>query len=305
VRIAVTGSTGRLGRAVLQAAGGAGWTAIGWTRAELDLDTPSPQRPAAGLERDRPEVVIHCAAWTDVDGCAREPAVAERRNGRSTGALAQACIERGVGLLVVSTNEVFDGRRTDGRGYVPADPAAPPNPYGRSKRLGEELAMTAFEADGRPRGSGSAPLWIARTAWLYGPPGNDFPDKIARAARAAEAAGQPLKLVADEIGNPTACGDLAAAIVDLVGHPSSAGIHHVVNAGHASRADWGRAVLAELGIDVATEDVPLSTWPRPSTPPAWGVLEPTPLPTIGQLRPWAATLHAELLARAATPVAGA
>ena len=297
MRIAVTGWTGRLGRAVLRAAaaGGSpasGWTAVGWTRAELDLDEPSADGLAAALDRDRPDVVVHCAAWTDVDGCAREPEVAERRNGRATGALATACAAQGIGLLAVSTNEVFDGRRTDGRGYTPADATAPSNPYGRSKRLGEELAAAAFDGV-------AAPLWIARTAWLYGPPGNDFPDKIARAARAARAAGQALKLVADEVGNPTACGDLADAILDLVGHPASAGIHHVVNAGRASRAEWGRAVLAELGIDVATEDVPLSTWPRPSQPPDWGVLEPTPLPTIGRLRPWQEALHAELRLRAA------
>ena len=111
---------------------------------------------------------------TLVDECARQPDLAMRRNGVATGVLAAACRARGVGLLVVSTNEVFSGDRRDGQGYAETDAAAPRNPYGASKLAGEEAARAAF-ADGPG-------LWIVRTAWLYGPPGNDFPDKITAAA---------------------------------------------------------------------------------------------------------------------------
>lgn len=278
MRVAVTGATGRLGTAVLASLDGQpDWTAIPWTRAEFDLD--DPPTASAAVERDRPEVVVHCAAWTNVDGCAREPDLALARNGRATGVLATACRRAGARLLVVSTNEVFDGTRIDREPYRVSDAPSPANPYGSSKRLGEELAATAF-------GGFAQGLWIARTAWLYGPPGRDFPTKILAAARQALATGQMLKLVGDEVGCPSSAGDVAMGIVALIANPESAGVHHVVNSGLASRAEWARVVLKLAGVDVPTEDVPLATWPRPSTPPRWGVLEPTEIPDLGTLRPW-------------------
>jgi dTDP-4-dehydrorhamnose reductase len=129
-------------------------------------------------------------------------------------------------------------------------------------------------------------LAIVRTAWLFGPPGNDFPAKIAAAAERAAAAGEALRVVADEHGNPTSTADLAEAIVELLGSGAPAGIHHCIGSGVASRADWARAVLAGLGIAVAVEEVPASTWQRASSPPRWGVLEPTRLPSGEAMRPW-------------------
>ena len=120
---------------------------------------------------------------------------------------------------------------------------------------------------------------IARTAWLYGPPGNDFPSKILAVAERWTPGGEPLRLVADEIGSPTFTHDLAEAIAELIGGAAVEGIHHIVNTGTASRADWARELLRQVRLSaVPTADVPASTWTRASTPPAWGVLEPTPLP---------------------------
>jgi dTDP-4-dehydrorhamnose reductase len=296
MRVVVSGASGRLGSAVLaDVLGRPGWQAFPWTRASFDLDRP--EAVGAALERDAPDVVVHCAAWTDVDGCAREPELAERRNGRAVGLLAQACATAGVDLVTVSTNEVFDGGRTDGRPYRPDDQTAPPNAYGRSKRLGEELALAAFE--GR-----RARLAIVRTAWLFGPPGADFPTKILAAARQAAEAGRTLSLVADEIGSPSFAGDVAAGIVDLVAAAGSAGTYHVVNTGQASRAEWARRVLELAGVDVATEDVSADRWPRASTPPRWGVLEPSELPTLGRLRSWTEAVEADAAVRFATEVGG-
>ena len=287
MRVVVTGANGRLGTALIGALSDAPFSGplgpLAWTRADLDLDDP---RPDPHLARDRPEVVIHTAAWTDVDGCARDPDRALRRNGDATGVLAEACAAAGIDLVVVSTNEVFDGGRTDGRGYGPADPTNPVNAYGASKLLGEERARAAF-AGGAP---GRAQLGIVRTAWLYGPPGNDFPAKLLAAADRSIAAGEPLRAVADEFGSPTYAADLAEAIVELVGSGDVAGTHHVVNTGVASRADWARELVRAAGLDVEVEDVPASTWPRASTPPRWAVLEPTPLPGGEPLRPWQSAL---------------
>jgi dTDP-4-dehydrorhamnose reductase len=287
VRVAVTGAGGRLGRAVVAALEDAPFTGpfgpIAWTRAIWDLD--APEGIGRLIERDRPEAIVHCAAWTDVDGCARDPELALRRNGDATGVLARAAAERGLDLVVVSTNEVFDGRRTDGAGYRADDPTAPINAYGGSKLAGERASREAYAG-----AMAGGALGIARTAWLYGPPGNDFPSKILAAAERSQAAGEPLKLVADEIGSPSYTLDVADAIVELLGAAEVDGTHHLVNTGQASRAGWARELLRQAGVDVATEDVPASTWPRASTPPAWAVLEPTPLPAGEPLRPWEAAL---------------
>ena len=213
MRAAVTGAGGRLGRALMAALADAPYTGlsgpIGWTRPDYDLDDPSAA--ARLLERDRPEVVVHAAAWTDVDGCARDPDLARRRNGEATGELAAACAAAGVDLVAVSTNEVFDGSAIDGRGYRPDDPTGPRNAYGSSKLAGETAARAAYE-----RVAGGPGLAIVRTAWLYGPPGNDFPSKIVAASDRVEAAnlGEPLPVVADETGSPTYTIDLADARLD-------------------------------------------------------------------------------------------
>ena len=306
MRVAITGSGGRLGRALVEALGDAPFTGpfgpMAWTRAEFDLDAPG----AIGerIERDRVECVVHAAAWTDVDGCARDPDLARRRNGEATTLLAQACASRGVDLVAISTNEVFDGHRTDERGYGAADETNPINAYGASKLAGELGARRAYERlagvkTGPYAGEGSfvpgsVQLAIVRTAWLFGPPGNDFPAKILAAAERARLAGTPLKVVGDEIGSPTFTVDLAAAIVELLGSGAFSGLHHVVNAGAVSRAGWARELFRQAGLDVEIEEVPASTWPRASTPPAWAVLEPTPLPGGEPLESWQAALAHDL-----------
>jgi dTDP-4-dehydrorhamnose reductase len=257
---------------------------IRWSRPEFNLDTLTVGSVSRLIERDRPELVIHAAAWTDVDGCARDPQLASLRNGEATRAVAEACADSLTPLAIISTNEVFDGNRTDGRGYAPFDPTHATNAYGASKLDGEQWATSIGDA--------LWPLAIIRTAWLYGPPGNDFPEKIARAALRAREANEPLRVVGDEIGTPTYTHDVADAIVELIAEDQLARglefarIHHLVNGGQASRADWAREVLRVTGIDVAIEEVPASTWPRASTPPLWAVLEPTPLPSGEPMRHW-------------------
>lgn len=303
MRIAITGAGGRLGRALVAALADAPFAGAGgplaWSRPDYDLDDPAAAARMVG--RESPEVVIHAAAWTDVDGCAREPELAMRRNGIAVAELADACAAAGADLVLLSTNEVFDGRRGDGRGYAAGDRPAPGNPYGVSKLAGETAAQAAFllrggaidlpaaarsPAAGAGRASAGPRLAIVRTAWLFGPPGNDFPGRILAAAERARAAGEPLRVVRDEVGSPTYAPDLAEAIVELLGAGDCAGVHHVVNGGAVSRADWARAVLAGAGIEMPVEDVPLSSWIRPSRVPAWAVLEPTELPSGEPLRPW-------------------
>jgi len=262
-----------------------------WSRPDYDLDDPDAAARLVALAR--PDLVVHAAAWTDVDGCAREPLLALRRNAQAAAEMARACEAHGADLVLVSTNEVFDGARTDGRGYDPTDSPHPINPYGASKLAGETAARTAFAA------AAAARLAIVRSAWLFGPPGDDFPSKILAAAERAEQAGEPLAVVADEVGSPTYVVDLAEAIVALLVAGPPAGIHHVVNDGVASRADWAQEVLRLAARTTVIEPISRSRWPRASTPPAWAVLAPSALPSGGRLRHWREALAAYL-----SPVAG-
>ncbi|MBI3748461.1 MAG: dTDP-4-dehydrorhamnose reductase [Chloroflexi bacterium] len=273
-RIAVTGAGGRLGRALIEALATDDWDVLHWARVDYDLDDPTAAERL--VARDRPDIVIHAAAWTDVDGCARDPDLAMRRNAVATGELAAACAERGAGLVVISTNEVFDGARTDRRGYREDDSPRPINPYGASKLAGEVAARATMGADRR--------LWIVRTAWLYGPPGNDFPTKIL-AASDRLAFHEPLRVVADEIGSPTFTRDLAAAIVGLLRAPANT--YHLTNGGAASRAEWAERVLVRAGHNRPVSRIPQREYERLSRPPLWGVLDGRRANSVGiRLRPW-------------------
>lgn len=280
-RTIVSGRDGRLGRAVIATAP---HPVRGWDQPELDLDQPA--RCADLVRAERPGLLIHTAAMTTVDQAAREPDSAQRRNGTAVGALAQACHEIGAGFVLISTNEVFDGERTDGRGYREDDPTGPRNPYGASKLAGEIAARDAF---------GGAPgLWVVRTAWLYGPPGNDFPDKITAAADTVKG---PLRVVSDEIGSPTCVDDLARAIHQLV-ERTGGGTYHLVNAGSASRYQWARAILDVRRPGRALEPIGLADYERDSDPPRWGVLDTSRAATAGiVMRPWTEALSAYLTNR--------
>ncbi len=284
MRVAVSGTGGRLGRAVLAAFAEAPFTGIAgpiaWHRPDYDLDDPGAA--ARLIARDRPEVIVHAAAWTDVDGCARDPETALRRNGEAVGHLARAAAGAGLDLVLVSTNEVFDGRRTDGRGYRPDDPPNPINAYGASKLAGEQAARAAFASAGLG-GPGDRPDGLALRTTRQRLSREDRPGVRASPDRPAKRSGWS----ATRSGSPTFTRDLAEGIVDLIGSGEPiGGIHHIVNGGAATRAAWARAVVAGLDIEVPFEEVPGSTWVRASTPPAWAVLEPTALPSGEPLRTW-------------------
>ena len=234
---------------------------IAWTRPELDLDTLDEAAIAALIARDRPEVVVHAAAWTDVDGCAREPDLAlppQRRRGRARS--REPARRAGVELVAVSTNEVFDGTRTDGTWLSRGRRAVAGQPVRRLE------ARTASSGHG-PR-SRTPPARGSRSSGRAGStarPGNDFPEKIAR--RGAPGPGRRASRCASSAtrsARPTYARDVADAIVELLAEdaiteqPARHAIHHLVNGGRATRADWAREVLRAPGIDVPIEEVPAS-----------------------------------------------
>jgi len=212
------------------------------------------------LRSAEPDVIIHAAAWTDVDGCENDPARAHTVNAEGTRNVVAAAGKAFV--IVVSTDYVFDGK-TD-RPYVETDATAPIQVYGRSKLEGEVAALAESDA-----------VAIARTAWLYGArtatgqTARNFPASILRHAKRG-----PVDVVDDQIGSPTWTGDLAAALVELARSPK-AGIYHVVNGGAVSRYDFARALVEGAGLDpdgvrpASTRDAE----PRPAARPGFAALD--------------------------------
>jgi dTDP-4-dehydrorhamnose reductase len=276
MRIFIVGCKGQLGRALNTAL--AGHTLAGCDLPELDMT----DREAMGvaIAEFAPDVVIHAAAWTDVDGCARDPDQAYRVNAMGTQNVALACAAGDAAMVYVSTNEVFDGTATEP--YREWDSLNPPNPYARSKAAGEWFVrhlLTRF--------------YIARTAWLYAPGGRNFsnPNRIIQMADERGA----LKVVTDEVANPTYALDLAEAIASLI-QTGAYGVYHLVNAGYTSRYDFVCEVLRIGGRGhIPVEPITLDDFQRASTPPRFAPMANTAAAALGiTLRPWQAAVEAFL-----------
>jgi dTDP-4-dehydrorhamnose reductase len=277
MRVFITGNRGQLGQALQQVL--ADECLAGCDLPDVDVNDRAAI--AEAVAAFRPDVVIHAAAWTDVDGCARDPERAYRVNGLGTQNVALACAACGAALAYVSSNEVFDGTATEP--YREWDPPHPINPYGRSKAAGEWFTthlLTRF--------------YIVRTAWLYAPGGRNFPHRILHLADERDS----LRVVVDEVGNPTYAPDLAAAIAALI-RTEAYGVYHLVNDGYCSRYDFARQVLRLTGRErVRVEPIRLADFQRASTPPPFAPLANTAAAALGiTLRPWTEAL-AEFLGHA-------
>ncbi|HWU37045.1 MAG TPA: dTDP-4-dehydrorhamnose reductase, partial [Candidatus Acidoferrum sp.] len=226
MRILVTGAKGQLGVELLQTLKLA-HEVIGLDLPELDITRSTATDQVADL---RPNWVIHAAAATDVDGCERDSAWAQAVNGDGTGRVADGCRRAGAGMIYISTDFVFDGRKRSP--YTEEDQPAPLSVYGRSKLAGEEAARVL------------APRWaIVRSAWMFGVSGKNFVKGIVNKA----VAGERLRFVNDQVGSPTYARDLAQALAELVTRQLT-GVFHVTNSGSCSRYEFARAILKQAGL---------------------------------------------------------
>ncbi len=264
MRILITGVKGQLGR-TLQAQMP---EATGFDLPEVDILRPASVE--AAVNAARPDLIIHCAALTDVDGAARAPALAYRVNGMGTQNVALAAARAGAALAYLSTNEVFDGTKAEP--YWEFDWPHPINPYGHSKLAGEWFAMHLVPQ-----------FYIIRIAWLAASGGRNF---IHRIQQLADERGQ-LKVVTDEVANPTFVDDLAQALVRLFA-TGRYGIYHLTNAGYCSRYDYARKILELTGRShIPVEPITRAQYPRPSTPPPFTPLANTAAAALGiELPPW-------------------
>jgi dTDP-4-dehydrorhamnose reductase len=253
MRILITGAAGMLGLDISAAATACGHEVDARSRVELDItDAPTVGDVVAAA---RPDVVINCAAWTDVDGAESSAGDALAVNGDGAGVVAGAAAAAGAWMIHVSSDYVFDGsKRTP---YVESDPTAPASSYGRSKLAGEH-AVAAAAPDAHT---------IVRSSWLFGAGGPCFPKTILKLADERD----QLSVVDDQVGCPTFTGHLARALVDLVEQPL-AGLVHVAGGGECSWYRFASEIVALAGLECELTPCTTAEFPRPAPRPAYSVL---------------------------------
>jgi dTDP-4-dehydrorhamnose reductase len=237
--VLVTGADGQLGTALCEEFA-TGTRVVPLTRAEWDVTLPPP----AGL----PEVdlVLHAAAWTDVDGAEASPQEAAAVNVGGT----QHVLELGVPVVLFSTDYVFDGRKREP--YVESDAPHPLGVYGRTKLLSEAAAGER--------------AWVVRSSWLFGATGHNFLRTMVRLGHERD----EVPVVDDQRGCPTYVGHLAAAVEDVVRLPF--GVYHVAASGDCTWADFAEAIFEATGSSCRVRRIASSEYPARAERPAYSVL---------------------------------
>ena len=259
-RVVITGAAGQLGRLLVPAGRRSGATVIAFGSRpgpgiDVAVDLAEGEAAIHALRAVEPDIVIHAAACTDVDGIEREPGRGERSNALATRNVADAAKDAGAYVIAVSTDMVFPG--DGGAPYAETASTAPISAYGRSKLMAEHAVLEA-----------SSGFAVARTAWLYGGAGKHFPRTVLTVLR--DRGG--IEVVDDEFGSPTYAGDLAEALVQLAIRRGE-GTFHLVNQGRVSRFGLARETARLAGFDpeqvrpVSTEAF-LARFPLPARRPA-------------------------------------
>ena len=256
MRWMVTGAEGMTGSDVVELLEASGEPVIAASKEKLDITS----REVLEFTREaRPDVILNCAAYTKVDDCETDPALADRINGEAVGILAEAANREGALLVQISTDFVFDGTATV---PYPVDaPVAPVSAYGRSKLLGEKNAALAEQH------------LIVRTSWLFGPRGPSFPAAILRQIDAGKTV---LRVVNDQSGRPTWTPHLAEALVALARlarlDENARGIVHYADAPACTWFDLAKEITGMAKPEVVVEPVTTAEFPRPARRPEYSVL---------------------------------
>jgi dTDP-4-dehydrorhamnose reductase len=285
-RLVITGAGGQLGSCLSALATDRGRDVVPFTSSRWDITDPA----AAERIICNGDVVINCAAYTNVDGAESDEAGAYAVNAAGPEHIARACARVGARLIHVSTDYVFSGDFGAGepRPYEPGDETDPRGVYARSKLAGERAVLAAL-----PEASEGT---VVRTAWVYtGGAGKDFVAVMRRLA----AGDGPVDVVDDQTGSPTYVADLAAALLQVADDRVPGPILHAANGGEVSRFGQARAVFEECGADPArVRPVSTARFPRPAPRPAYSALGGRQSAAAGlvPLRPWRAALVAALAA---------
>lgn len=241
MRVLVTGAAGMLGSDVYAVLTARGHHVVATTRTGgmgadgipfIPLEITDTAACSACIEREQPEAIIHCAAWTNVDGAERDQEGAYRGNALGAWNMAVAAAKVGATMVLVSTDFVFDGEK--GQPYTEFDRVNPLGVYGASKEAGEQLVRQTLPDR----------HIIARTSWLFGVNGKNFVTTVQRLAQKLP----EVPIVSDQVGSPTFTFDLAQKLVELIEAPLLPGTYHISNAGHCSWFEFAQRIVEKSGI---------------------------------------------------------
>jgi dTDP-4-dehydrorhamnose reductase len=252
----ITGGSGQLGIAISQELDKQGIAFSAWGSKDLDISQSSTVSEA--IEKLSPTVIINCAAWTDVDGAESHEIEASRVNSDGPENLALGAKLSNSKVIHVSTDYVFSGENQTP--WQVEDEVNPQSAYGRTKALGESRVLAS-----NPESS-----FVVRTAWLYSPWGKNFAKTMTKLAIKGEG---EVRVVNDQVGQPTSAMDLAKQLVELGLSSSPSGIYHGTNSGEATWFEFAQEIFELVGADVRRV-VPVSSseYPRPAMRPSYSVL---------------------------------
>ena len=260
----VTGAKGMLGQDLCPILEDNGYDVI-----ETDvqtLDITNPQMVDEVLGDERPDIVIHCAAYTNVDKAEEDIDTARLINTKGTENIAKACKKYNITMVYISTDYVFDGGVNEKRTipYTPQDKTAPLNNYGLTKWEGEEAVRNNLEK-----------YYICRTSWLYGIHGKNFVETMLSLADKPE-----LKVVDDQVGCPTWTVDLSDAIVKII-ETKPYGTYHTCGGSNTSWYGFAKEIFEQAGLKVNLKPCTTDEFPRPAKRPAYSIMD-----NDGLLRDW-------------------
>jgi dTDP-4-dehydrorhamnose reductase len=252
----ITGSSGQLGIAVSQELGERGIVFDAWSYQDLDITQGPIVRDV--IAKFSPKVIVNCAAWTDVDGAEENEIQALRVNSDGAENIALAAKVCGAKLIHISTDYVFSGQSKTP--WQVDDEINPQSAYGRTKAQGESRVLAEYSQNSS----------IVRTAWLYSPWGKNFAKTMTKLAINGEV---EVRVVNDQVGQPTSAMDLAHRLVELGLSTSPAGIYHGTNSGQATWFEFAKEIFTLAGADVErVTPVSSSEYPRPARRPTYSVL---------------------------------
>ncbi|MGE6345425.1 dTDP-4-dehydrorhamnose reductase [Bacillus mycoides] len=253
MKVLVTGAKGQLGQDVLCLLENQPWEVFGFGREELDITNEEQVREK--VLSIKPDIIIHTAAYTQVDQAESDEETAFKVNAEGTKYLAQAAEAVGAKFCYVSTDYVFDGTKNEP--YKADDQTNPQTVYGKSKLVGEQYTQEYCSKN-----------YIVRTSWVFGLYGNNFVKTMLRLAEDRKELG----IVHDQVGSPTYTADLARFIIDLV-QTDKYGIYHGSNSGICSWYEFAKEIFEQSNIEVVVNPLTTEDFPRPAARPKYSVLD--------------------------------
>jgi len=266
MKILISGPDGQLARQIIKIAPSHGYQVEAPDRNSFDItDFEAVRGVVSAL---KPDIVINCAAYNDVDGAETDWEHAFMVNGIGVKNLACACRKYGAALMHFSSDYVFSGDVS--RPYTIADRPEPISRYGQSKLLGEELLTSHLDTH-----------YLIRTSWVFGDGEYSFPKKVLRWA----AKNEVLRIADDQISSPTYTVDLAEAVLRLI-RTENFGLYHITNSGHCSRYEWVAFILENIKWQGRLESAKREDFKSPAKRPGFSALDNFPIAeTLGSLPP--------------------